>query len=123
MQPLITVMPAALEQLRAALAQTDEPDLALRAAARITEDGGIEFGMGLDEPREQDEQIEIDDVVTLLVSPPSRDLLAGTFIDYVEVAPGQLRFVFYRPSPSQEEPRVEETKQCECAAGGCSGSG
>jgi iron-sulfur cluster assembly protein len=124
MQSLITVTPAALQQLRAALAQADEPDLGLRAAARITEDGGIEYGMGLDEPREQDERIEVDDVVTLLVSPPSRDMLAGTFIDYVEVAPGEMRFVFYRPAPEPEAaPAGEETRRCGCGAGGCGGSG
>lgn len=118
MADLITVTPAALEQLRAALAASDEPDLGLRAAARRTEAGEIEFGMGLDEPREQDTQIEIDDVVTVLVSAASRDLIAGTSIDYVEVAPGERRFVFFKADPAQETPAEPPAGGCGCGGGG-----
>jgi iron-sulfur cluster assembly protein len=102
MADLITVTPAALAQLRAALAAADDPDLALRAAARRTDAGEIEYGIGLDEPREQDEQIVIDEVVTVLVSVASRGLLEGTQIDYVEVAPGEMRFVLFRPGTPQD---------------------
>jgi iron-sulfur cluster assembly protein len=101
---LITVTPAALEQLRIALAAADDPDLALRAAARRLDDGGIEYGMGLDEEREQDMRIELDDSVAVLVSPASRELVAGAVIDYVEIEPGELCFVFYRPEPQVETP-------------------
>jgi len=97
MPALVTLTPAAIDQVRAALAAADDPDLGLRAAARRSPDGDVEYGMGLDEPREQDEQIEIDAGIKLLVSVASRDLIAGTEIDYVEVAPGEFRFVFLRP--------------------------
>lgn len=119
MTPLITVTPAALAQLRIALAAADDPDLALRAAARRADDGEIEYGMGLDEAREQDEQVRIDDVVTVLVSVASRDLIAGTSIDYIEVAPGEMRFIFHRPQPAEQAPPGGEEKRCGCGSGGC----
>lgn len=115
MAVLVTVTPAALVQLRAALEAADEPDLALRAAARRTDDGEIEYGMGLDEPREQDEEIEIDTGVKVLVSVASRDLIAGTAIDYVEIAPGEFRFLFYRPGP----PASAGAETTGCAGCGC----
>jgi len=96
MAAFVTITPAAVEQLRTALAASDDPDLGLRAAARRTAEGEVEYGMGLDEPREHDEQIEVEAGIKLLVSAASRDLIAGTEIDYVEVAPGEFRFVFFR---------------------------
>lgn len=97
MEPLVRVTEAARAQLRATLEATGDPELALRAAAVRTAAGTIEYGMGLDEQRERDERIPIDEVVAVLVSPASRELVAGLWIDYVEVAPGDHRFVFYRP--------------------------
>lgn len=119
MTPLITVTPAALAELRVALAAVDDPDVALRAAARRADDGGIEYGMGLDEAREQDERVALDDVVTVLVSVASRDLIAGTAIDYVEVAPGEMGFIFYKPEAAQASAPAGEEKSCGCGKGGC----
>ncbi len=77
--------------------------MALRVAARRGDDGGIEYGMGLDERREQDEEVATSAGITLLVSPPSLEPIAGTVIDYVEIEPGQMRFVFYRAGALGEE--------------------
>ncbi len=114
MNDLLTITPAAIEQLRAALAAADDPELGLRAAARRTPDGDVEYGMGLDEPREQDEQIEVDTGVKLLVSVASRELIAGTQIDYVEIEPGEFRFVFQR---------AEAASGCAPSGQGCGGCG
>ncbi|HTT12383.1 MAG TPA: hypothetical protein VMG60_15965 [Burkholderiaceae bacterium] len=122
MDDLITVTPAALAQLRVVIAASDEPDTALRAAVRRTAAGEIEFGMGLDEPREQDTQIALDDVVTVLVSAASRDLIAGTWIDYLEVEPGEKRFVFFKPAAPDRAPGgnpEQEGRACGCGNGGC----
>jgi Fe-S cluster assembly iron-binding protein IscA len=122
MDDLITVTPAALAQLRVVIAASDEPDVALRAAARRTDAGEIEFGMGLDEPREQDTQITLDDVVTVLVSAASRDLIAGTWIDYLQVAPGEMRFVFFKPDEPDAAAGVnadQKGEACGCGKGAC----
>lgn len=116
---MIEITPAAAEQIRAALRDAGE-GVALRVAARRRADGQTEYGMGLDERREQDEEVVTETGITLLVSPPSLDAIAGTVIDYVEIEPGDLRFVFYRADemPPAEEP-TPKAGSCNCGKGGC----
>jgi iron-sulfur cluster assembly protein len=125
---MIDISPAAAEQIKAALRNQSETGLVLRVAARRGDDGATEYGMGFDERREQDEEVVTDAGITLLVSPPSLEAIAGTVIDYVEIAPGDLRFVFYRademPAEQRSEQRSEQPPEaqggCSCGKGGCS---
>lgn len=116
---MIEIKPAAAERIRAALRDAGD-GVALRVAARRRPDGETEYGMGLDERREQDEEVVTDAGITLLVSPPSLEAIAGTVIDYVEIEPGDLRFVFYR---ADEMPPAQEAAPnaggCSCGKGGC----
>lgn len=89
----------AATEILVAAARSDAAGLALRVAARQVADGSIEYGMGFDEVREDDEPVEFDGL-TVLVGSPSRPLLEGTQLDYVELAPGQFDFVFV-PAPEQ----------------------
>jgi iron-sulfur cluster assembly protein len=118
---MIEVTPAAAEQIRVALANAAEEGLALRVAARSGDDGELEYGMGFDERREQDEEVATDAGITLLVSPPSMELISGTVIDFVEIAPGERRFVFYRAGSlaPQAEPSAPPADGCSCGKGGC----
>lgn len=117
---MIEITPAAAEQIRAALASAPESGLALRVAARRGDDGKLEYGMGLDERREQDEEVVTDTGITLLVSPPSLEPIAGTVIDFVEIAPGEARFVFYRADQRPGDAAPEDGKGgCACGKGGC----
>jgi len=116
---MLTVTSAAAEQiLRAAHdAGMDEP--LLRVAARIDEAGGqIEYGMGFDERREQDEEFDCGGVI-VLVSPPSREPLAGTVLDYVEIEPDEYRFVFSRPEPPDTQPDAQGGRDAGCGGCGC----
>lgn len=118
---MIEITPAAAEQIRTALAAAEGEGLALRVAAQRGSDGEIEYGMGFDERREQDEEVATDAGITLLVSPPSLESISGTVIDFVEIAPGDRRFVFYRagtiaPDP---EPPAAASGGCGCGTGGC----
>jgi iron-sulfur cluster assembly protein len=117
---MIEITPAAAEQIRAALAGAPEQGMALRVAARRGDSGEIEYGMGLDERREQDEEVVTDAGITLLVSPPSLEQIEGTVIDFVEIEPGQHSFIFYRademPPPEAEQP---SGGGCACGKGGC----
>lgn len=120
---MIEITTAAAEQMRAALSNVAEPGLGLRVAARRGDDGEIEYGLGFDERREQDEEIVTDAGITLLVSPPSMEPIEGTVIDFVEIAPGQMRFIFYRAGEGPVEPApTAPTAQgggCACGKGGC----
>ena len=100
------VTPAAAGEIRAAAGRSDAEGLGLRVAARRRDDGTVEFGMGFDEAREQDETLDCHGLQVLLGA-PSRALLAGVQLDFVELEPGRFDFVF--------APAVDEG----CGSGGC----
>jgi len=93
---VITLTPAAADQVRRAAAQSGTDELALRVAARWDDaQETYDFGIGFDERREKDEEF-VSEGVTVLVSPVSRDAVQGLVVDYVELEPGDFRFIFYR---------------------------
>ncbi len=91
-----TVTPAASQEILAAAERSNAAGMALRVAARQVAEGSLEYGMGFDEQREDDEPAEFGGLTVLLGS-PSKPLLDGTVLDYVEVAPGCHDFVFIPP--------------------------
>ena len=93
---MISLTDAAARQILLAAEQAGMEEPLLRVAARYDDDADrIEYGMGFDDRREQDEEIECQGVI-VLVSPTSRAQLEGTVLDYVEVEPTEFRFVFGR---------------------------
>lgn len=116
---MLTLTPSAAEQiLRAVSAQqedTEEPT-SLRIAAKI-EDGEIVYGMGFDTQREYDAIIESCGV-TLLIAPPSQELLKGTTLDFIELHPGELQFIFINPNDP-----LPATGGCASRTGGCGSCG
>ncbi len=115
---MFNVTPSAAQEILAAAARSDAAGMALRVAARQVADGSIEYGMGFDEPREDDEPAAFDGL-TVLVGSPSRPLLQDTVLDYVEVEPGHFDFVFIPPAEAQAGARASAAPK---ASGGC-GSG
>ena len=102
---MITVTREAAEQIARSAAQAGSGG-ALRIAARLGDKGAIEYGMGFDHAAEGDTQVESSGV-TLLVSPGSIELLTGATLDYVELNPGEWRFIFINPNdPSHKPPRA-----------------
>lgn len=112
---MITVTEAAAARIRAALAASDDPEVSLRAAARRSPDGSIEYAIGLDERRDQDTEVACGDI-TILVSPPSLPLIGDLVIDFGEVEPGQSAFLFYRAG---DLPEAGNAPACGCGKGGC----
>jgi iron-sulfur cluster assembly protein len=102
---MITVTPAAAEQIRAAARQSGIEPACLRIAARLTDKREIEYGMGFDEKGEGDLEVASEGV-TLLIAPGSRELLDGARLDYVELNPGEHRFIFVNPNdPAHKSPK------------------
>ena len=96
-----TLTPSAAEQVRRVAAMAGHPNLALRLAARwVDADDSWDYGIGFDEPREHDLRYESEGV-TLLVSSLSQEAVAGLIIDYVELEPGNHRFIFYHRLPRE----------------------
>ena len=120
-----TVTPAASEEILAAAARSSADGLALRVAARQVADGSLEYGMGFDERREDDEPAEFGGLTVLLGS-PSRPLLADTVLDYVEVTPGRFDFVFIPPPEPMAAgfgAQAPTQAQGACGSGGCGSCG
>jgi iron-sulfur cluster assembly protein len=102
---MITVTPPAAEQIARSAEQTGAAGACLRLAARLDDKGVIEYGMGFDHKAEGDAQYESAGV-TVLVSPGSVELLTGATLDYVELNPGEWRFIFINPNdPSHKAPK------------------
>lgn len=98
---MITVTPQAAEQILKSAAGAS-----LRLAARLDDKGVIEYGMGFDEQAEGD-ALSVSNGVTLLVAPGSVELLTGATLDYVELNPGEWRFIFINPNdPSHKPPKA-----------------
>ena len=102
---MITITPRAAEQI-AKSAQAPGPDgVCLRLAARLGDKSVIEYGMGFDDQADGDTQVVVGDI-TLLVSSGSIELLTGATLDYVEINPGEWRFIFLNPNdPSHKPPK------------------
>ena len=104
---MITVTPQAAEQIAKSAAQTGAGEVCLRIAARLDDKGVLEYGMGFDDAAEGDTKVAANGV-TLLVSPGSVELLTGATLDYVEINPGEWRFIFSNPNdPSHKAPKAE----------------
>jgi iron-sulfur cluster assembly protein len=99
---MITVTPQAAAQIGKAAAQAGG-GACLRVAARLDDKGVIEYGMGFDDAAEGDTQFESAGV-RLVVSRGSVELLAGATLDYVELNPGEWRFIFINPNDPSHKP-------------------
>lgn len=97
----ITVTAPAAEQILGQ--QPGAAEVCLRLAARLDAQGTIEYGMGFDERAEGDVEV-VSGSIRLLVSPGSVELLQGATLDYVEINPGERRFIFINPNDPSHKP-------------------
>ena len=103
---MIIITPRAAEQIRISTQQQAlSGEIHLRLAARLDGSGAIEYGMGFDEKTPGDTQV-VACGINVLVSAGSVELLAGATLDYVEINPGERRFIFVNPNdPSHKPPK------------------
>jgi iron-sulfur cluster assembly protein len=123
---MFNVTSSAAQELLAAAARSNAAGMALRVAARQVADGSIEYGMGFDDEREDDEPVTFEGGLTVLLGSPSRPLLHDTVLDYVEVEPGRFDFVFVPPGEVQTVPGgcgATPKAQGGCGSGGCGSCG
>jgi len=98
---MIIITDAAAAQIRVANNNPDVFDLILRVAAYQEEDGSVNYGMGFDSERADDEHVIVNGI-QLLIAPQSTPYLQGVTLDFVEMNPGDMRFIFIPPY-SQED--------------------
>jgi iron-sulfur cluster assembly protein len=94
--------------------------MALRIAAKIDSDGSLQYGMGFDEPKDEDMKLDLGGVA-VVIGGESQELLFDTVLDYVELTPGEFNFIFSEGSESACA--TEKTTSGGCGSGGCSSGG
>ena len=99
---MITITQAAAQQIRKSAAESGVEPPVLRLAARPTTDGALDYGMGFDQSRPGDTTVEVEGIV-VVVAAQSRELVEGTRVDFVELAPGEFRFIFVAPGEPEAE--------------------
>ena len=102
---MITITQQAAEQILKSAQEAGNKQACLRIAARLDDKGGIEYGMGFDDKGEGDVRVVAGEIM-VLVSPASVELLTGATLDFVEINPGQARYIFINPNdPSHKPPK------------------
>lgn len=116
---MITVTVKAAEQIIQAATQSEAAGMFLRIAARRGMDGAIQYAMGFDEQSEEDVIVNSEGV-TLILAPENTGLLNGAVVDYVELEPGDYRFIFINPN---DDGGSSCGSKPSASAGGCGGCG
>lgn len=104
---MITVSPAAAEQIQESAKQSNAAGMCLRVAVQVTPDETYDYGMGFDDAKEGDMR-NTSEGIEIVVAPDHAEMLHGTHIDYVELEPGQFNFIFQNPNDPSYKPPKEE---------------
>jgi iron-sulfur cluster assembly protein len=97
MRQAISVLPAALEQIRHLIKQRDKPSLGIRIGLKTKGCNGLAYNIEYaDEQHSLDECIKIDEI-TILIDPKAIMFLIGTEMDFV-ADKFQSGFVFNNPN-------------------------
>ena len=94
---MFEVTKSAASQIRDSAHSGDTEELALRIAPTRKADGAIEYQMGFDEVGVEDVLLNSRGVDVVFAS-THKALLNGTVLDYVEIKPGEFRFIFMNPN-------------------------
>ncbi|MCK5396120.1 MAG: iron-sulfur cluster assembly accessory protein [Gammaproteobacteria bacterium] len=100
---MITVTPAAAEQIKLSVEQSEADGLSLRIAAQRNDDNSIHYGMGFDDSKDGDVTVVAGDI-EIIVSASSAELLKDTTIDFVELEPEKFQFIFMNPNDPNYKP-------------------
>ena len=103
---MFKVTATAAEQVRQAARQGGTEGLALRLAAQQNPDGSIDYRMGFDDATEDDIRVDCDGV-DVVMAPEHVPLLDDATMDFVEIEPGQLHFIFLNPKDANYKPPAE----------------
>ena len=104
---MFKVTKSAAKQIKASSAAGDMEELGLRIAAERAQDGSINYQMGFDEVTTDDIMVNSSGV-DIIISRLNQPLLQGATMDFVEIEPGQERFIFLNPNDPSFVPPTEE---------------
>lgn len=113
---MFNLTPAAAQQIQQSAQTSGAQALALRVAAKKDTSGEMQFGMGFDEPQDEDMKLDLHGVA-VVINDESQALLFDTVLDFVELNPGEFNFIFIPNShPSCGSASVTTSS---CGSGGC----
>ena len=118
---MFSLTPAAAQQIQHAANASGATDLALRIAAKVDPDGSLQYGMGFDEPKDEDMRLDLAGIA-VVIGGESQELLAETVLDFVELTPGEFNFIFSEGQASACESEAAASGGCGskgCGSGGC----
>ena len=95
---MIKLSSEAAKQILISAEQNNMPSVPLRIAIKELDDGSFHYAMGFDEQRLPGDVFVNIDKINMVVSEKSKDLAEGMTIDYVELEPGKLEFIFLNPN-------------------------
>ena len=95
---MITITPAAAEQIRSSAEQGNMQSMAMRIAARRNPDGSIHYGMGFDDTEHEGDIHVTSGGIDVVISETSKILVDGMTLDYVEIEPESYQFIFMNPN-------------------------
>ena len=107
---------AAAQQIHQAALASDAQSMALRVAARLDPDGGVQYAMGFDDPDDTDLKLDVDGIA-VVIAVNHQELLNETTLDFVELQPGEFNFIFV------DSQAADTTVAGGCSTGGCSSGG
>ncbi|MDH5571287.1 MAG: iron-sulfur cluster assembly accessory protein [Gammaproteobacteria bacterium] len=105
---MITITPAAAEQIKLSAKQNQAEALPLRIAAKREADGSIQYAMGFADENHADDILFKSEGVDIVVTQGSAVLLSGTTMDFVELEQGEYNFIFMNPNDPTYSPVSEE---------------
>jgi iron-sulfur cluster assembly protein len=117
---MFSLTSAAAKQIQQAADASGANEMALRVAAKKDADGALQYGMGFDDPSEEDMKLDLQGIA-VVINGESQELLFDTVLDFVELNPGEFNFIFLEAShPSCD---TGSSGAGGCGSGGCSGGG
>jgi len=122
---MFSLTQAAAQQIQQAASASDAADLALRIAAKVDTDGSLQYGMGFDEPKDEDMRLDLRGVA-VVIGGESQQLLFDTVLDFVELTPGSFHFIFSEGDANacaSESAALGDCSSTSCGSGGCASKG
>lgn len=103
---MISVTPAAANQIRESARHGNMQGMPLRVAVTRLEDGSFHYALGFDDTSREGDNVFSSEGIDIVVAPHSLPMLDGTVIDYVEID-GNNEIIFVNPNdPAQQQPET-----------------
>jgi len=122
---MFTLTTAAAKQIQQAANDSGAHEMALRIAAKKDADGAMQYGMGFDDPQDEDMKLDLEGVAVVIAG-ESQELLFDTVLDFVELNPGEFNFIFMEsdhPARAAGSTAPGGCGSSGCSSGGCAGKG